>query len=78
MGEIKKMIRDVLTGLDNKTYDGARISFVFSMIFLSVMVFIDFLINKHFSGTTYAASIAGITTSHGGMIKLKETTEPQP
>ena len=76
MDEAKKLWNDLLTGIDNKTYDSGRFSFFLSVTFLSLMTFLDFWLNHHFSATSYSAGVAALAGGHGALIKLKETTEP--
>ena len=72
-----KFIRDILTGVDNETYDHGRV-----MSLMSFMSYIGYgignLIMQHpWSAIDFASGLTALAVGFGVHLKLKSDTEPQ-
>lgn len=72
------MVKDMFTGIDNSTLDVGR---VLSVIGVGVFCFNSVWVVVHttvFDFTAWGVAFAAILGGIGGMLKLKESTEPKP
>lgn len=75
MGEF---FRHLLTGKDNKTWHfGKVLGLIAFLVGMGLEVYCV-LHSKSFDFTAYGAGIAGVALGIAGLIKLQETSEPQP
>lgn len=67
-----------LTGADNKTYDIARICFLGAcIVFFTGSIWVTYN-TKTFDMQSFGIGFGALCTGVGGLLKLKENTEPKP
>ena len=77
MTEFKKLLKDILTGADNETYDNGRFFCFISHIVYYVMAFLSYVVDKPWSPVDFAAGVAAIAVGFGIHLNLKSGTEPK-
>ncbi len=70
-------ITHILTGIDGKTVDPARVLWIVGIV--SFLGFAGFEVWKtsHFDMTNFALSYSGLLTAGAAGVKIKESTEPK-
>lgn len=76
MDYLKKVANDWFTGIDGKTHDPARASFVISVASYIVMAGYNLFAHSAWSGQDFGVGLAAIVAGHGFAIKIKSNTEP--
>jgi len=69
---------DCLTGLDGKSFDIARVSWVTTMLVITFGEIWNAYNGHHFDTKEYAEGIAIMAAAHGAAIFAKKETEPKP
>jgi len=69
---------DCLTGLDGKSFDIARVSWVITTLVITVGEIWNAYSGHHFDTKEYAEGIAIMAAAHGAAIFAKKETEPKP
>lgn len=78
MDKIKTFLRNCLTGIDNNTFDIARVLWVLTCVAFLVLEFVHVIINKQpFSGVDFGGGAAGVLGGGGLGVAVKKDTEPQ-
>ena len=74
---MNKFIKDILTGIDNETYDHGRVMSLAS--FISYVGYgIASMIQGHpWAAMDFSAGLSALAVGFGIHLKLKENTEPQ-
>jgi len=71
------LVKNMLTGKDNKTYDVVRvIGFLGGIAFILMSMFVVYKTTV-FNYIDFGIGLASIIVAIGGGAKLKETTEPE-
>jgi hypothetical protein len=74
---LAKMFKDILTGIDNETYDHSRVVGLGCLVGYFIVGFVNMIhANQIWSAIDFASGISAITIAFGIQIKLKENTEP--
>ena len=74
---LAKIFNDVLTGIDNKTYEHSRVVGVCSLVGYFVVGFVNMVhAGQIWSAMDFASGISVIAVAFGIQSKLKENTEP--
>ena len=74
---LRKVIKDILTGIDNETFDHSRVVGLGSLIGYFVVGFVNMVYAQQIWGALdFASGIAAIAVAFGVQIKLTENTEP--
>lgn len=68
---------DCLTGIDGKSFDIARVSWVITMLVITIGEIWNVTSGKHFDTKEYAEGIAIMAAAHGAAIFAKKETEPK-
>jgi len=72
-----KIVKDILTGADNETFDHGRVMGLLSYIVYFVLAFFD-LINDHkWAAMDFASGVSAMAVGFGINLKLKSDTEPK-
>jgi hypothetical protein len=72
------IVLDVLTGIDGKSFDIARVSWVLTMLVITIGEIWNVAEgNHHFDTKEYAEGIAIMAAAHGAAIFAKKETEPK-
>ena len=74
--EMGKLLRDILTGKDNQTYDHIKVYSPFCLVGIFAIVFIEVFHGQHVDILKVAESIGIIVGTSAVGVKVKETTEP--
>ena len=78
MGEaLKKILKDVSTGIDGKTYCYARCTGHLAVLAYIALSVSDFVVTKQFNFLSFGTGFATIIGSVGGTIWAKQDTEPK-
>lgn len=72
-----KFFKDILTGIDNETYDNARVLCFMSHIVYFAMAFMSYVINKPWQAVDFASGIGAMAVGFGIHLYMKKDTEPQ-
>jgi hypothetical protein len=72
-----KILKDILTGIDNETYDNARVLCFFSHFVYFAMSIINFCINKTWVPMDFASGVAAMAVGFGIHLYMKKDTEPK-
>lgn len=79
MPSVQRFFTDILTGLDNQTYDIARVLWAISCIALIFYEGWSVIVNKQpFSATDFGGGAAGVLAGGGIGVASKAVTEPRP
>ena len=73
---MSKLLKDILTGKDNETYDIGRVAYAFTLFNLKVMMLINVFYLHSFDLSSYGTTVAAITIGFGPFFYLKKDTEP--
>lgn len=74
---IRKMLMDILTGVDNQTFDHGRVLGLTSFIFYFVLAIASYVINHPWGAMDFASGVGTMAVGFGIHLKLKSDTEPQ-
>lgn len=74
---MSKLVKDILTGYDNNTYDSARVLCVLSLIIYFGLSISSYLVHMIFEPIGFASGIATIVVGFGVHIYFKQDTEPK-
>jgi len=74
---IGKLFKDVLTGVDNQTFDHGRLMGLLSFIFYFILSLFDLLTSHTWRAMDFAGGIATMAVAFGVNLKLKSDTEPK-
>jgi hypothetical protein len=75
---MNKMLKDVFTGLDNKTWDLGRVLWAAAFVVGVGLVVHGHIVGHDFDIQAYGVGIGSLLTGGGLGLKLKEGTEPSP
>jgi hypothetical protein len=76
MKKLEKIVKQLLTGRDNLTYDLGRVLWAVSfLVGLGVVVY-SVAAQKPFDLTNYGLGVSALLVAGGAALKLKESTEP--
>ena len=75
---MKQIVKQLLTGKDNETYDLGRISWVVCVIAAIGIAIYNLIHSITFTLEDFGRSIAAIVGVHGAAIWAKKDTEPSP
>lgn len=73
---IKKLMTDIMTGIDNQTFDIGRVTGFMSFIVYYVMGVCSFIFHQGWTALEFSSGIAAMAVGIGLHLKIKETTEP--
>jgi uncharacterized membrane protein (DUF2068 family) len=74
---MRTMVRQLLTGVDNKTHDVARWLAVVSVLtFLSLTVYDIVVLHREWKMQDFGIGLGAVLGAVGVLIKLKEAAEP--
>lgn len=77
MDGIKKFLVHILTGLDNNTFDVARVLWVVSCLVFLVLAIVHVVVNKQpFDAQNFGLGAGGVLLGGGAGVGLKGNTEP--
>lgn len=71
-----KLIRDILTGVDNSTYDIGRVLCLVSHAVYFALAIASFYIEKPWAPMDFASGIGTMAVGFGVNLHLKKSTEP--
>jgi hypothetical protein len=72
-----KLLTDIMTGVDNKTFDNGRVLSITSFISYYVLALINILEGHSWSAMEFASGIGAMAVGFGIHLKLKSDTEPK-
>lgn len=73
---LRKFLKDIFTGVNNKTYDGGKVAFWLIILFYCVLEAVDVHHTGTFECRDWAEGISFILTAGGVHLFLKKDTEP--
>jgi hypothetical protein len=73
---IRKVFTDILTGIDNSTFDHGRVLSFISFIFYYVFAFASLLEGHAWQAMDFASGVGAMAVGFGLHLKLKSDTEP--
>lgn len=73
-----KLVKDILTGADNETFDHGRVTGLMSFIVYFVLAFYDLITEHKWQAMDFASGISAMAVAFGVNLKLKGDTEPKP
>jgi len=75
--QIKKLVKDCVTGPDGETYDPARILWIVGVV--TFMGFAGWEVYKtnHFDMVNFSLAYSGLLAAGAAGVKIKESTEPK-
>jgi hypothetical protein len=76
MNEIYKILKDILTGKDNETYDNGRIICLLSFIIYFCMALGSIIVDEPWQPMDFASGIGAMAVGFGVNLHLKRYTEP--
>lgn len=71
-----KMINHLLTGIDGKTYDPARVLWVAGIVAYLVYAGYSVFVTNQFDMSEFAIGYSALLAAGAAGVKIKETTEP--
>lgn len=75
---MKDFLRHLLTGIDNHTYDIARVLWFWLAVQFSFEAAWALIVNKQpFDPVQYASGVAAVLTAGGFAVRVKSITEPK-
>lgn len=74
--DFRKLIKDVLTGLDGETFCIARVCFIGTLFIYFAMAFLSGLHHHPWGAMEFAGGVSAMAVGFGIQIKLKSATEP--
>lgn len=76
MKKLEKIVKQLLTGRDNLTYDLGRVLWAISFLVGLCVVIYSVAAEKPFDLTNYGLGVSALLVAGGAALKLKESTEP--
>lgn len=73
---LQKVIKDILTGIDNKTYDNGRLLCLLSYLIYFMLAIMSFWSSNPWGALDFAGGISAMSVGFGVHLKLKEGSEP--
>jgi hypothetical protein len=73
---IKKFIKDILTGIDNETFDHGRVMSLFSFISYVGYAVVNLALSHPWGAMDFAGGLSALAVGFGVHLKLKQDTEP--
>lgn len=73
---MKKFFTDILTGIDNKTFDIGRVGIGVILIFFIIFEAVEVIVTHNFNELEFAGAAIAILTGGAGGLALKSKTEP--
>jgi hypothetical protein len=73
---IHKVIKDILTGIDNETFDNGRVLCLLSYVIYFVLALASFYMLHPWGAVDFAAGVGAMGVGFGVNLKLKEGSEP--
>ena len=70
------MLKNLLTGKDNATYDFVRVIGVLALVTFLALSIASFVLGRPWDGVAFGTGFGVAVASVAGALKLKETTEP--
>lgn len=71
-----KLFKDILTGIDNQTFDQGRVTCLFSFISYHAMAIANLVMGHPWGAMDFAGGISAIAVGFGIHLKLKTDSEP--
>ena len=72
-----KLCTDILTGIDNRTYDGGRVLSLLSFLAYFVLAFASMYHHHYWTAMDFAGGVGTMAVGFGANLRLKQSTEPQ-
>ncbi len=73
---MKKFFKDILTGIDNATFDSLKVSYYINLIIFHFHEFFEVYHSGTFNETEYWTSLGIGTAVYAGALVWKKDTEP--
>lgn len=73
---IYKAMKDILTGIDNETFDNGRVLCLFSYLVYFGLAIASFFVEHPWGAIDFAGGIGAMGVGFGVHLKLKEGSEP--
>lgn len=74
---MKKLFRDILTGVDNRSFDNGRVICLLSYSVYFVFAILSVCLHHPWSALDFSGGISAMAICFGVNLKLKKDTEPQ-
>lgn len=74
---IGKLLKDILTGIDNETYDNGRVLCLMSYLVYFTMALGSVVMKAPWPAMDFAGGIGTIAVGFGINLHLKKSTEPE-
>lgn len=74
---MQKLLKDWSTGIDGKTHDPARASFIVSVVSFIGLSAAALWLKGQWDAMNFGGGLAAIVAGHGWAIKAKSETEPK-
>jgi hypothetical protein len=74
---IGKLTKDILTGVDNETFDHGRVMGLLSFLTFFVLAFYDLMTEHKWQAMEFASGVSAMAVGFGVNLKLKGDTEPK-
>lgn len=75
---ISKITKDILTGVDNQTFDNGRVMCVLSFIVYFFMAGYGVIQSHNWNPLDFASGVGTMAVGFGVNLSLKKSTEPTP
>lgn len=76
---MNKLLKDMLTGKDNATYDVSRVCGILGVLtFLGLEIFQVVARHTAFDMQTFGIGFGAVIAAMGAAVRLKASTEPSP
>ena len=72
-----KLFKDILTGIDNETYDNGRVLCIISFTVYFALAIWSFLVHHGWAPMDFSGGATAMAVGFGVNIKLKSDTEPK-
>lgn len=72
----RKLIKDILTGIDNQSFDNGRVVCLISFLVYYVMAIVGMCMGHPWSAIDFASGIGAMAVGFGINLRLKHNTEP--
>lgn len=73
----RKLVKDILTGIDNTSFDNGRVLCFISFLVYYGMAIASFCTGHPWSALDFSGGIGGMAVGFGINLKLKHATEPK-
>lgn len=78
MSAFTKLLKDILTGIDQETYDSGRVLCLCSFLIYFIIAIATTAMGKPWSPIDFSAGIGTMAVGFGINLHMKRLTEPQP